>query len=562
MKDAPIAVDGAKYIVLGNEALFNQAGLTLPWIANENTDVNYYAKTDGNNVFLMSRNDDYQPVLYYFLEEALGYNALGIDLIVFDKEITWDENMAFSVTEKSATAVDERLVGVTMTGNESYSLGFNGEDTFVEGFGMTHNTLKLLPYDTYAATYPEWYSSGTCAIQTEYGGATTNVNVSDNAYRQLCFTAGGDSAKYGIMVKTLVDNLLPYLKASTKTNVMIGIEDNHASCACGNCDSSNPTNDYIQFLNDVDEELQTRNLGRTITLYSMAYWKYLEAPTTVACNENVGVVICYTWMDNTTTLDDETSTVNTEYFNRLKAWSAKTDNLGAWFYQTNYLQYFFPLNNYKTLIDNYNIVHEYGTDIIVNTGIADGEKVQSHFSAFKTYINSRTMRDLSVTYEELEADFFGFTKSGDTIIYNDNGYYGSAAAAEIMHTYYLELVTYLDTLTGTDKHGTLQEDIANGHHWTWDILTGWESDINTALALYANDTDSVYYKHIFTESLFPKYAKLTLFAERIDTFNYWVVKSPWTQTTWETAREQFKADCSALELEYCGEGLLIETWLL
>ena len=486
------ATDGwdvnGKYIFIGVDAAFELAGLTLPWADDANSVVNYYVKTNGNSAFLMSKEDDYQPAAIRFLEAAFNYNALGTDLITYDK-------IAFEMPllDLAKTAFDERIAGVYMTGNEGYAMGFNGPKTFVVGYGAGHQSFKLLPIDTYKTAHPEWYATGKGDVEENYGQVTANYDVTD---QQLCFMAGGDAVSRALMVKTLVDNLLPDLLGSTATNVVIGIEDNHARCYCETCSTYASASDtYIDFLNAVDEELQTRGLGRTVRLYALAYWAYLDAPITQECNENVSALICYTWFDNTKKLTDEK---NASYLAALQAWNAKADNLGAWFYQTNYLQYLYPYNSYETTIDNYKIAYENGTTLIVNTGISDGQKVYSHFSALKQYIDAQAFSDFQAAdYDTLVDRFFA-------------EYYGQAGAT--MRMFYDELLVKLDTFSSSELDGTIHEKIADKDFWDWDTLTAYENYIKAAFAALDSSDENyqIYYKHVLAESIFPRYAKAML----------------------------------------------------
>ena len=325
-----------------------------------------------------------------------------------------------------------------------------------------------------------------------------DVRDGDNiAGEQLCYLAHGDKTAFNALVDYVASKILEIAKARpTMTAINFMIEDDPEYCMCSTCKSFyNPSIPQLLFLNTVAEKLEKDeylvNSCRTIDIVFFAYASYTYAPitsTAVASNaltsvknilglsdtatETVSFTYAnmnkagatYTSATDTTTRNvlkahknlrlqwttDKafhsyalTHEANSTTYLELMAWLASVDSYKTevFMYQTTFLDYFLPLNTWKYQVEWYKNLNDMGVNgYIFNLGdVSNPTGVQTGFSAFKTYIDSRAMTDSTVTYEQLKDEFFGV-----------NGYYGSAGPT--MRTFFEELEIVMDGKRQTSNY--------------------------------------------------------------------------------------------------------------
>ena len=176
----------------------------------------------------------------------------------------------------------------------------------------------------------------------------------------------------------------------------------------------------------------------------------------------------------------------------------------------------------------------------------------SAFTAFKYYIDSKAGVNFNVSYEKLEEKFF-------RCYFKD--------AAEPMYAFFTNLkerLSYLEetyaAVDGGINNGSATNALANAEYWPIDVLNEYLGYIDSALASVAKyeTTDSATYtmlkNHILAESLFPRYALITLY------------ESSFTSEELTEKRTAFKTDCDALGVTRYGEfasrdlSILYESW--
>ena len=562
-----------KLIVFDNDAFFNKAGLTMP---DENLGQGgYYIKTVGNTVFIACAHEDgYQLGAIKFLNETLGYDMLSADCVVYEKSGSTIPDM--DITERPD--YEYRMVSTFKMPTAVYGMGFNASK-FTEMFMSVpdratgenpltmHNSFNYLPPSMYNNSadsenyHPKWYSY-----------------PDDAAKRQLCYTAHGDETEYNAMVETLYIYLKQIVDANPDMcNITVTQQDNHAYCDCAACKAvvekyGAISAAYIMFLNDVDDKLQAAleseaaangTAKREVNVIFFAYHGTKESPTTlgsdgkykpasadVIMNEHVGVMVAPIESYYTSSFYSQVNIENGETEN-VKSWSCLTDKIYMWLYDTYFNNYFYPYNTWETIINNYMFCYANNAVYMFNQGQHD-QASPSAFTAFKYYIDSKAGVNFNVSYEKLEEKFF-------RCYFKD--------AAEPMYAFFTKLkerLSYLETtyaaVDGGINNGSATNALANAEYWPIDVLNEYLGYIDSALASVAKyeTTDSATYtmlkNHILAESLFPRYALITLY------------ESSFTSEELTEKRTAFKTDCDALGVTRYGEfasrdlSILYESW--
>ncbi len=536
-----------KLIIFDNAEFFAKAGLTMP---NEDLgNCGYYVKTVGNTVFIMCGGEDgYQLGAIRFLSETLGYDRLSEDCTVYDKSGATIPDM--EIIEKPD--FEYRMASNFKMPNAVYGMGFNKAnfnamfmavpDRATGDNALTmHNSYNYLPPSMYQSAHPKWYS-----------------NAGNTVKQQLCYTAHGDSTEYQAMVDTLYEYLKQIVDANPDmSNITITHQDNLYYCDCSSCASVISTYGaisaaYIMFLNDVDDKLQADleaealangTEKREVNIVFFAYHGTKESPTklvngkyqptseNVVMNEHVGVIVAPIESYYTSSLYSDK---NKEYgeSEAVKSWSCLTNKVYMWIYETYFNNYFYPYNTWETILPNYIFCYENNAVYMFDQG-QHNQASPTAFMAFKYYLDSKAGINVNYSYAELEEKFF-------------NGYFKDAAGS--MKNYFNALKAQLkyleETYSSVDGgiNNGMDNVLANASYWSVDTLNEYLGYINAALsdiAAYA-EADSATYamlkNHIVAESLFPRYALLTLHE---DSF---------TSEELAEMRASFKEDCEALGL--------------
>lgn len=513
-----------KLIVFDDADLFAKAGLTMP-----QTDLGksgYYIKTLGNTVFIMCNHEfGYQMGAIKFLESVLGYDMFSADCVVYERSGATIPDM--EIAEKP----DFEYRGTPtfkMSASTAYGMGFNTishSDIFMpvpnretgNNPAAMHNSFNYLPPSMYLDEHPKWY----------YNAGTINSE-------QLCYTAHGDGREYKEMVSTLYEYLKQVVDAHPDmSNITITHQDNSGYCTCASCmdviaEYGTISAAYIMFLNDVDDLLQAdleaeaKENGtqkRDVNILLFAYLgtktapakrgtdgKYQPVDKDVVMNEHVGVLVAPIRACYSASFYEDVNRENGEA-DSIEAWSCLTDNVYMWLYQTYFTNYFYPLHTWDTILENYRFCIENHAVYMFNQGQQD-QSTPTAFMLLKYYIDSKAQVNVNLNYKELEEKFF-------------RCYFKEAA--EPMYKFFSQVYTHLMYLEKTDK--SVDGGINNGRPnvvakqscWSYRTLTTYLDYIDEAYAAIADyewrdvDTYNALKEHILIESMFPRYALLTLY---------------------------------------------------
>ena len=237
------------------------------------------------------------------------------------------------------------------------------------------------------------------------------------------------------------------------------------------------TREIVDFLNDVAAKVSAKR--ENYSIYLLAYY-YAEDPANVASmDSHLGVIyapISRTDTDKGGSGAVETKSiyagVNDEVRARIQEWTALTNKMAFWFYDTRFENFFMPLDTFSSMITWL----EYAARTCKDDNIAwvtiNGQSSNFNptaFEDFKAYtvqmaeievLQKITASPDSINYTtqlnayllELEQEFFGFTGDGSTVgQFVDGGYYGPAAANHAMYWYYKTMRTNYQNKVGNGK---------------------------------------------------------------------------------------------------------------
>ncbi len=490
-----------KYIVLDNQTMFKNAGLTMP--VADLGETGYYIVTKGNSVFIMvGENADkaqaYQQAALAFLKAVLGYEMYAADCVTYSK-VTDPKNITMSglqIVEKPD--IDYRNRGShTSVGNGTYGMGYTNNGIFMSVDGeVYHTALKLLNPDTYYKKV----TLGIGALESNpwfrYWDADTSWFGSYPLY-QLCYTTILENAEVTVNSQKVkpMDIIYNGLKTAILANpnldnISFGPSDTPECCDCSKCQSAGATASYVKVANALAERLAADpEIGRTVKLIVFAYRAYEDAPVNVTIHENVGVMVAPIEAAWNKPLSDQT-----DYANQIKAWAELTDHLYLWMYQANFDNYLYPMDSWDVMDDNIQFAREVGADYVFYQN--HGNTAAPGFSKLKDYLEIQLMRNANADYNTLVNSFF-------------TNYFGPAA--EKMKEYFNALQTHMNTFST----GKYKEAIATTANWPQAKLNEFMDYIDAAYAAVAASGSAdagTYNKRINLESLFPRFALYTLYS--------------------------------------------------
>ena len=525
-----------KYIVIGSEALFEKAGLTMP--EDDLKKSGYYIKSYGDSVFLATGYSfGYQTAALKFLELTIGYDCYAADCFSYDKDGSVLPDM--DIIERPDFDFRHWSNPTTAVTSTAYAMGYTPEsDDFVPapnppdptiGGTTVHNVFGWLNPEIYTEHKDYWYS---------------------NNGEQLCYTAHGNGEERKAMIETMAENILAQLPLYPGRSVVsISQQDTKDSlCTCDSCreylekyadyefGANNPNCLSIPFLNEVEKIVNAR-AGRTITIVQFAYHDTLVAPVkkengewvpideTVKCNDHVGVQIAPIEAYFTKTFEDE---ANAYYAEKIAQWGGITHDICYWLYETNFRAYLIPFNSWSSMVDHYRYAYKFSDTYMFNEGQL-GQNVSNGFTALKDYIDAKAMFNVNVNVEEVIEKFF-------------KGYF--KAAGDVMLAYFKDLQLYLtelevkypDIFDGNCSQAAVEDEL----YWEEGTMQKYLEYIDRAYAViaetYAEDSalSAALNVRVNLESIFPRYILCQYYAN-----NYGEAKKA-------EMRESFKADCTSL----------------
>lgn len=266
-----------------------------------------------------------------------------------------------------------------------------------------HSFFMLVPPEQYAASHPDWYSADG---------------------RQLCLTNEG-------MIAQAIENLKAWIVSRPEARYfMVGQEDLAALCSCEKCTASDLANGgkagtLMIFINRlaaaIEEWQKTACPDRDITIQTFAYQSTINAPVVsengvirpvndkVVPRDNVMVKIAIIDACYFHGITDEACTKNILTRTVFDQWSALTDRLCLWDYNTNFTNHLWYFANLGVLKSNLIKYESLGMEYIITQG---GNWITEDYQTqLKGYLFSKLLwnphRDVNALIEEFNLLHFG-----------------------------------------------------------------------------------------------------------------------------------------------------------
>lgn len=380
-------------IVIGNAKLAQQAGVAMP------TNHEYVIKQVGKSVFLLADDPcDYLAIALEFMEKALGYKALGNDLVTYG---TLAQKLSFQTVE-DALPFDLRNESAAFDWYNNSELGYNGS-TFLSAPEMTwHNTFVWVNPDEYKATHPSWYS----LAGRDSTGKITETDAYGNLLKdgaQLCYTAHGNQSELNAMVAVVAEKFVDYLLANPSVkNISFTQQDTRNWCMCDACRraytyyGNSNCGTVVDFLNKVvkymDDNFASQLADRQYRIYFFAYHPTEMAPTGIKADSRVNVILapieaCY--------YKSVYDTANDKFRNNMLKWADICDHMGVWLYEMVYSAYWMPYDSFESTLTWFEFCSHYlDVEWIFSEGVM-GNKYSTNFATFKAYCDSHAEREIA-----------------------------------------------------------------------------------------------------------------------------------------------------------------------
>jgi hypothetical protein len=256
-----------------------------------------------------------------------------------------------------------------------------GHDT--AGF-IAHSCFALVPPAKYFADHPEYYS--------EIGGIRRHVAG------QLCLT-------HPDVVRIAAESLREFMRKRPDAKLFnVSQMDWEGWCECPDCrravaELGSQSGLYVRFVNALAEETVREFPDRLVT--TLAY-HYTEAPPRVpmSLHPNVRVQMCPIATCQIHPFESCGSPQDTRFLERIRGWSAMTDQLYIWHYATDFSHYYLPLPNLRQLHENIGFYRRNGV-----RGVFMQANGFSELSDLKGYLLARLLWNPDTSPETVMDEF-------------------------------------------------------------------------------------------------------------------------------------------------------------
>ncbi len=404
--DDGITYDESKYYIsIGDTSILRGSNIDYSFAT-----LNYdgcIVKLCGNQVILAGSNSGteygYINAVYDFLEMAIDYKCYATTEIQYTKTnyiplMTYNSvnipdiairSLSFYKTGSSTVATTEQAARM----RTMHARG-NGPETFNGPFaisGWAHNLDVLVD----PLEHPELWNSG-----------------------QLCFSNPE-------VATLIIEKSIEFLDDNPNASyVPVSIEDNYASCSCGNCSSSDlvygsPAGTMLECVNKVAKGLKEyyKDSGRDIKVLTLAYNNYVKAPQNIIAEDNVVVYIAPIYRCYKHALTD--CERNVEFYDSMMKWEEITTHLAIYDYGTEFTNYFVYFNDWNRFEKDFKLYKEIGVSMYFTLASIANEI--SPLVDLRIYLSSQLLWDTNKDASELVDEFM------------ENYYY---AGAEYMKDFY------------------------------------------------------------------------------------------------------------------------------
>jgi hypothetical protein len=424
-----------KYISLGDTSQFKAAFPDLDLSSLKGTQSAYYIASKDQNIYLCSDSgySGYGTLygVYDLLHELISYTYYNDNEIYYDGKkdvnfVSYPGSFVFpsfdcrSISTYYNYTHDTHNTRLRLINN---SRGVEWDDqTYGHGAGHGQVDGFVSPEDidengvAYKISHPDWFMSLTA----------------ENGQNQLCWTAG-DSLE-----SLIAEKLIGYIEKNPKARYfMFAQQDNKYVCQCERCKKA--LEEYggtsaglqIDFMNHVIDKVQlwldSNAPERVINYLIYAYYGTEQAPTKkdekgalvpystrVVPNKNIRIVLAPITINYAFPF---ASPENRDFYATLQEWKViASQQILLYLYDLNYTHYFANFNHFGNLTSMFRDSLAAGASYILTQGISDSNA--TGFDEMRSYIESRLMWDVSLSYDALAQDFMNhYYKNASPYLY-------------------------------------------------------------------------------------------------------------------------------------------------
>lgn len=334
----PIANDGAQVrgprILVGDSKALRQLNLPLASLGPEG----FLLRTHGRDLIIAGgRQRGTMYGVTAFLER-LGCRWFTSEVSRIPKSTTirvaplnHTEKPAFEYREPFFTeAFDKEWAARNRTngGHSQLDATTGGK---LQYYPFVHSFYQLVPPETHFKVHPEYFSLIDGKRRVERG--------------QLCLTNPD-------VLRIAVDTVEQWIAQHPEATLYsVSQNDWEGWCECDRCrrveqeEGGKHIGPVLRFVNAVAEQIEKKHPGKLID--TLAYWYTEDPPARVRPRPNVRIRLCPIGI---CTAHSFASCPRSAYFLRnLKAWSAITNQLYIWHYNTNFAHYLLPFPDFDEL---------------------------------------------------------------------------------------------------------------------------------------------------------------------------------------------------------------------
>lgn len=494
------------YISLGKNTLSEQAQI----VANEEElgEEGFVIKVKGNSVFCLGAHE-YGTLYaaYRFLHETVNFEQYYLNTYSLDKNVTELTLYNYDITDKPD--IEYRNTDYYWLSNDSTTyrrMRLRPKNTYftkLNGKMSNHNAFKYVPIDECKEAHPKWYAD-------------------DDS--QLCYLAHGDEEERAALIKHVGDQVIQQLEEQPETiYVHMGQTDNLNWCTCEQCSASLSkyganSATFLTFCNGlreyIDNYYEQNNIQREYYITFFAYYATNSAParyneTTgkyepidgLKCADGVYVFWGDTFVNYQQSIYHES---NSQYYKSLLGWSALSEKMLIWTYDTDYYYVLAPFESFNSMQDFYQCVSELGACYVhLNGHLQWG--ASTGWSSLKLYLYSKLTWDVNADMEQLIKNYF------------DNVY---GIVSDDMYEAFNELRLHCELIKQTSGYGGLNavyQNLVQEKFWPDATLKQWVSIFDSAIEkieVYKDDAKEYerLYKMIALERISYNYLRLELYS--------------------------------------------------
>ena len=257
---------------------------------------------------------------------------------------------------------------------------------------INHSFAHQIPSTKYGREHPEYY----CLIDGE-----RKAQVKSDAYdNEPCLTNPE-------VLRIVTDAVLAELAADpNRQNISVSQNDNDKYCRCDKCAAidereGTPMGSLLTFVNAVADEVAKEHPD--VWVGTLSYWYTRKPPKTLRPRPNVQIQLCSIECCLIHAINDPNCPDNVQFCQDLTNWSASTDKVSIWNYNTNFSNYLLPCPNLRVIEPNVRFfVAHHARGIFMQ---AAGNAASAELSELRNYMISNLIWDPNRSGAQLMDEF-------------------------------------------------------------------------------------------------------------------------------------------------------------